>query len=121
MEIQPVIELAKTNVWWTVTAILIGLIVRAVKSDGPIPITLPAKWRPWLAVALGIVSTILNKVATGTHWKDALAGGMVAALASISGHELLVESARGGRELGESKPDFVKRSLPPPPPPTVEA
>lgn len=117
MNVDSIIQLAKTNIWWTVTALVIGLVVRALKTDGPIPITIPAKWRPWLAVALGILSTVVNMLATGTPLKDALAGGLVAALASISGHELLVESARGGRELGESQPDFVKRSVPPPPPP----
>lgn len=112
---QSAIELANQHKWWALAATVIGLTVRLLKNDGPIPITIPAKYRPWLAIGLGIVAGCIEKISMGTPWKTALVGGLVAGFAAISGHQLLVESARGGREIGESKPAFIKRSLPPPP------
>lgn len=114
------IDLVRDNKWWALAALLIGFVVRMLKSDGPIPITLPAKWRPWLAVGLGIVAGVVEKISTGTPWKNAIVGGLVAAFVAISGHQLFVESARGGREIGESKENFTKRSLRPPPMPPEE-
>lgn len=120
MDSQALLDLVLQHKWWALAALVIGTIVRLLKSDGPIPFNLPSKYRPWLAVALGVVAGVVDKIATGTAWKDALAGGLVAALFAMGGHSLFVESARGGREFGESKPAFKARSIRPPPmPPTA--
>jgi len=113
--LDAVISLVRDQRWLALAALVIGLVVRLLKSDGPIPWNLPARFRPWLAVGLGIVASCVDKVATGTPWRASIAAGLVAAFAAISGHQLLVESLRGGREIGESKPAFAKRSNPPPP------
>lgn len=116
MESQVILDLIAQNKWVALSSVVIGTIVRLLKSDGPIPWEVPTKYRPWLAVGLGIVAGILDKIANGTPWKSAMAGGLVAAFLAMSGHSLFIQSARGGRELGESKEKFIKRSLPPPPP-----
>lgn len=114
MDPQIILNLVTQHKWVAISSLAIGTIVRLLKSDGPIPINVPGKYRPWLAMGLGLVAGVLDKVSNGTPWKGALLSGLVAAFVAISGHDLLVESARGGREVGESKPAFQKRSLPPP-------
>jgi len=111
--INTTVQLANENKWWAVAALAIGFAIRALKSDR-VPFDIPPKWRPWLAMALGMAAGVVDKIEAGAPWKNALTGGFVAGLAAISGHQLFVESVRGGRELGESKESFKKRSLPPP-------
>jgi len=114
MNTSDLLTLIQQHKWFALAALAIGLVVRLLKSDGPIPFTLPAKWRPWLAVGLGIVAGVLEKAGTGVAWREAVLGGVLAAFAAISGHQLLVESLRGGRELGEKKSAFKSRTIPPP-------
>jgi len=120
MDPKALLALAQQHKWFALAALVIGLVVRLLKSDGPIPINVPAKYRAWLAVGLGIVAGVLDMIGAGTAWKEALLGGILAAFAAISGHQLVVESLRSGREVGESKPAFRTRSTPPPAPPVVE-
>lgn len=83
--------------WFGVTAVIIGAIVRVLKSDTPLA-TVPARFRPWLALGLGVVSGVLQAIASGTPWMQALTSGIGAAATAIVGHDVLVESVRGGRE-----------------------
>lgn len=83
--------------WFSLTAIVIGGIVRLLKSDTPLP-TVPPRLRPWLALGLGLLAGVLQAVTTGTPWLQALGSGFSAAVTAITGHELVVESLRGGVE-----------------------
>lgn len=83
--------------WFTLSAIVIGGIVRLLKSDTPLP-TVPVRLRPWLALGLGLVAGVLQAVTTGTPWLQALGSGFTAAVTAITGHDLVVESLRGGAE-----------------------
>jgi len=98
--------------WLAVSALVIGLLVRLLKSDtwGP---TLPAKYRPWAALALGCASAVLEKVMAGASWQTALVDGLGSALAAVAGHDLVVESLLGGKEL--PVPGLMKNSPPPMP------
>jgi len=100
MNEDALIALILENKWWGVAALFIGGCVRLMKSDGPIPITVPARWRPWLALVLGAAAGVFEKLNAGVSWKQALVGGFLAAFIAISGHQLFIESARNGRELG---------------------
>jgi len=60
--------------------------------------TVPARVRPWLALGLGLVAGVLQAVTTGTPWLQALGSGVTAAVAAMTGHDLVVESIRGGAE-----------------------
>lgn len=102
----------------TVTAILlptlsmlIGAFIRGSKEGGSLPWNIPARWRPWVAVVLGIVAAAIDKVAAGASWKEA---GIIAlsGAGAIVAHELGIESVREGKEL----PVLAKDSPPPPPP-----
>lgn len=110
MDINELVAMLGEHRWVAACALVIGAIVRVLKSDTPLPFTVPAKWRGWLAIGLGIVAGALEAVAGGTPWARALAEGLTAALIAITGHELGVESLRGGKELfarqddGEGEP-----------------
>lgn len=87
--------------WVAVAALAIGAIVRALKSDSPLPewLHVPKEWRPVLATGLGVVSGVLDAVVMGTTWPNAILGGVLSAVSAIAGHEVVVEKARGGKEL----------------------
>lgn len=105
MDIALLVSLLNDHKWLPLAALLIGLVVRALKSDGPIPINVPAQYRSALAIGLGLIYTGLLAVAAGKPWRDALVEGLFAAAFAILGHTGLVEWLRGGREPFEAKPE----------------
>jgi len=113
--IDDVVSLVLDHKWVPFAAVIVGAAVRALKSDSPITVV-PAQWRPWLALALGAVAGVLQAVLGGATWTKALADGLVAALTAMAGHDLLIESARNGRELFTSSP-----TSPPASPPSAPA
>lgn len=103
--ISQIAELVKSHAWVPLSSLVIGLILRLSKSDATwlflARFNIPAKARPWAALALGVASGVLEAVVAGTAWPTALVGGVVSALTAISGHQLFIESARGGKEILE--------------------
>jgi hypothetical protein len=99
--------------WLGVAIIVIGYFVRALRDDNAFPLSLPAtvripftsrtiegkRLKPWIAMGLGLLYGVLEKVAAGTTWKRALTDAAVAGLGPILVHELGIESVRGGTEL----------------------
>lgn len=98
MDITELVAMLAEHRWVPACALVIGAIVRVLKGDLPLP-AVPPQWRGWLAMGLGIVAGALDMAATGAPWLPALAEGLAAALLAIAGHELGIESLRGGREL----------------------
>lgn len=118
-ELTDLWKLISTHQWVLVASVVIGLLVRLVKDDPAvswIPFTLAPKYRPGVALGLGIVSAVLHSVATGVAFSTALIEGLSAAMLAITSHDVVIEGGRGGRELLEKKEDFIKRSSPPPAP-----
>lgn len=90
-------EFLKSGGWVPIVALLVGAIVRLLKSDTPLP-TVSPKWRPVLAVALGVVFGVLTKVAAGIDWTTAIEGGLGAASIAMFGHDFFVAGLRDGKE-----------------------
>lgn len=94
--------------WITIASLIIGAIVRGLKSDTPLPTVAP-RWRPALAVCLGLVSGMLEAILDATPWQKAMAGGLVSAAVAIAGHDVIVKWLRDGRDVftrkGSSDPD----------------
>lgn len=107
--------------WVALAAVVIGLIVRLLKSDTKIPVDVPPQLRVWLALALGAASGALDKLveAGNTTWTTALLNGLVAAVLAIVSHNLVIDSVRGGKEL--VVPGLIKPGVSPSPgnPPSI--
>jgi len=80
---------------------LVGLLVRALKSDSvPPPLSrIPKEARPTIAIVLGCGLSAIEGVATGKTWQMALAEGATAAAVAMVGHYLGIEVLRGGQEI----------------------
>lgn len=86
--------------WPGVAWIVIAMVVRLLKSDTKIPIDVPAKYRAYLALALGVVSGVLQKVVQEhVDWTTAIVGGVCSAALAAFSHDTIVDAARGGKEL----------------------
>lgn len=99
-EIDIVVSLVTGQKWLMASIIVIGLLVRLSKSDvaqrwlTPVP----ARYRPLVALVLGVASGILEAVAAGTPWLAALLRGLLAAAVAMAGHDVVIEGLLGGRE-----------------------
>lgn len=110
IDVAALIELLNAHKWVALAALVIGAVVRLLKSDTPIPIDIPSRWRPVVALGLGVVSGVLEALATGKPWLEAVIGGFVSAFAAMSGHAVLVDALRGGRDVGVKKGEIVTSS-----------
>lgn len=99
MDAATLIILCKAHAWLPLSAFGIGLVVRLLKSDTVLPINIPPKYRLWLALGLGVVAGVLDKAAQGIDWPTAIVGGLVAGGMAVIGHDGIVESLRGGKEI----------------------
>ena len=114
-EIDALIQLARGHDWIALAAVFAGLLIRLSKSDRFVawfPIAIAPRWRAWAALVLGVAYGALRALVTGSRWPGAIAGGLTAGFLAITGHELVVEGLRKGRDVGVAKP-------PPPPPGTI--
>ncbi len=99
MNEQDLGELVLAHKWMAATAVAIALVIRLLKSDTKIPINVPPRARIWLVLALGVASSVLDKVATGTPWTKAIVNGLVGAFIAVIGHETVIASIRSGKEI----------------------
>jgi hypothetical protein len=107
--------------WLPALAAGIFVLVRLLKSDDAVrwfPPSLSPEWRPRLALLLGVVASVAKRKADGQAWPQAVLAGLVEGLgagsAAVAAHELVVEGARKGREIGESRRKFEDRTSAPP-------
>jgi hypothetical protein len=112
------VGLVESRQWPMVAAALIWMVVRALKSER-IPLDVPARARPWVALGLGVIAGACESVLGGVPLGDALLAGLGAGLAASGLHESLVESLRHGREPLSIPPpalvDAPRESRRPPP------
>jgi hypothetical protein len=129
MDTSQIAQLVTQGKWIALFAMIAGFGVRLMKGDPAVawfpPFvperyrTVPAAWRPALAVGLGVVSAVLTLKSNGASWQMAIVQGVMTGFVSgsmaIAGHQIVVESMRHGREFGETRDHLAKRSFPPPP------
>jgi len=100
MDPKPFLDLIAKHEWVGLAALIIGLLVRLMKADSRFPpFAVPARWRPLLAIGLGIASGVLQAASTGTPWRDAILGGVVSGFVAIAGHETIVGAIRDGKDV----------------------
>lgn len=124
-DLQTVWTFIAEHKWVALLALLVGGLVRLLKSDVPGPVVVPRLRAP-LALAFGMLSSGLERVATGVPWVQAFGDGLGAGIFAILLHVLIVESAMGGKEpfrktlnaiLGPIAAFLESMKDPPPPPP----
>ena len=123
MPITDILPLLQSHAWVPLAALVIGFLVRALKSDAfvlPSWAAVAAPYRPLLALALGIVSGVLDAVVGGTPWREALIGGCLSALMALIGHTTIVDVLRGGRDIGVPDLTPTEPAAPQRPPVTIE-
>lgn len=104
MNIDQIIALLLAHQWVVASSVVIGALVRLQKNGKlTLPWTIPARYRPLLALGLGLVSGMLEAVIAGTPWSSAIVGGLVSAAMAGLGHGVVIEALRNGRELGAAK------------------
>lgn len=102
MTTADILAIYHAHQWPILAALAIGFVVRLLK-DGrlTLPPTVPSRWRPLLALGLGLASGAAEAVLGGAPWREALVGGVLSAALAALGHGVGVEGLRGGRELGQ--------------------
>lgn len=103
-------ESASRGEYAAVAALVVWALVALVKRPD-IPIPLPPRARPLLALGLGQVYAVLEAVVGGMPWGAAIVRGLVVAAGAIAAHEV-------GSKL-RSAPAEKPPSLPPPMPPLL--
>lgn len=81
-------------------AIMIHMCVRALKI-GKLDDWIPSRARPIIAVLLGVAASVVDMSLRGVPWRTAMIDGAIAAAVAAFGHDLAIESALGGREIGK--------------------
>lgn len=94
-----VADLIEQKKWIPLAAVVIWFLVRLLKSDTKIPITLNPRHRMIAAFVFGAVAGILDKIASGTvTWQTAIFDGLLgAALAVIAQNGL--DALLNGRDV----------------------
>lgn len=106
-QIQPAIDAVKTKSWVLLGSIIVGALIRLTKPDVTWLPNIDAKKRAYAAFALGIAGGVLEAVLKKHAWPDAILNGLIMAAIAVAGHQVIVEGARGGREIGAPKSDSV--------------
>ena len=113
MDFSELLALAAERKWIPLAALAAWAVVRLLKSDTKLR-TVPARWRPVLAIVVGVLASTLDKVIAGGDWRllapEGVAVGVIAVLVHVFGVDVL----RGGKDIAIPKSLSVR---PPPPPP----
>lgn len=94
-----VIDLLVRGRWFAFTALAIGATVRVLKDQNVKLVHLDKRWRPALAIGLGIVASFFVQLDESIPWTTALAGCISAAIVAMGGHAVIIEWIFGGREI----------------------
>lgn len=90
-----------------IIAAAIHVAMRLLKM-GTLGRRIPARWRPFIAVALGGVAAGMDAYTRDTLWQQAVAQGLLAAATAMGAHDVAIEGILGGNEvLGKKKESAV--------------
>jgi hypothetical protein len=132
MDADAIVKLIEERPWILVAAVVIGLLGRLVKDDVKGVPNVPPRWRVWLVIALGVLSGLVEKKwghglgGKEISWIGGVVGGLLSAALAIVGHNTIIASLRGGKEI--PVPWLTKIGVPPahgkppsiPPPPETK-
>lgn len=84
-------------------ALLVWALIAVLKRDD-VPIPLPPRARPFVALALGQVYGVLEAVVGGMPWRAAVLRGLVVAVSAIGLHEVVSKARPAGEPSSTPKP-----------------
>lgn len=119
---QLVVDMIQKRNWLPLGALAVGLVVRLLKSDIKIfPSIDNPRFRIWACLALGQLAGTIEAVIAGKTYREAILWGAVQSGLAIFGHNLFIESIRGGKEF--VIPGLTKIGVAPSPgaPPSIPA
>ncbi len=104
--LSQVIAAVQAKQWVLFAALLIGFVIALAKQGWLstwIASKMPSRAIPYYAAALGVLSLMVTDITSGKTLTQAIQDGLAAAMLSVFGHELVIESMRKGKELIPSK------------------
>ncbi len=104
-------ESASRGGYAAIAALIVWASIAVIKRDD-VPIPLPPRYRPLLALALGQVYAVLETVVGGMPWGAAVVRGLVVAAGAIAVHEV-------GSKVRAPAEAVKPPSVPPPMPPLL--
>lgn len=97
---QIVVDMFQKRQWLPLGGLGIGFIVRLLKSDIKIfPSIDNPRFRIWACFALGQLAGTIESIIAGKTYKEAIVWGLTQSLMALTGHDLFIESIRGGKEF----------------------
>jgi hypothetical protein len=118
MDLNPILQAVAGHQWELLGGLLVAAVVATAKQGwlgARIQALLPPRYIPLLAPVYAVLLAVSGALVAGDDFAQCLsvAGQAVAAaVAATFGHELIVEGARGGKEIVPEK----QKALPGPPP-----
>jgi hypothetical protein len=119
MNVQAILDAFKAHQWVVFGALIVGGIVALAKQGWLstwIQTHLPKQYLPYVAVVLGVLGVFSVEIQQGKTFQqafiDAITTGFMAGVASVFGHQTLIEHAMKGKEIVPAAP-WTKKPAPP--------
>jgi hypothetical protein len=105
--------------WVLIGSVLVGLLLRAFKNDS----RKRKRLYPWISLGLGILCGVGAHLLFKETAAASVVGGLFVGVLPVSGHQLVVESLRNGKEIPfwlrlatgiNAKPEAGNQEEPPP-------
>lgn len=85
--------------WLGVAVIVLGMVVRLLKSDTKLPINIPQRWLPLATIVLGQAYSVCQMIASGMAWKPAVMQGLKVSLLTMGLFDVVVKAVFNGKDL----------------------
>ena len=102
MDLSALLSAIASKQWVVAGALIVGALVAAAKQGWLstwLAHHLPPAVLPYLAVSLGALGLASAEVLAGKPLAQALLDGVSSGILAVFGHEVCIESLRGGKEL----------------------
>lgn len=122
MDLESLRKLAAEHPY-VLLALIIGLLIRLMKSDTKLPLDIPPAARKYVAALLAVGGAVVERLAMHVPIGQAIVDAICAWAIAEWGHTIIVDGLRGGKELpipglmipGASPSPGKPPSIPPPP------
>lgn len=88
MDLSQVVALVRAHAWLALAIIVVGFLVRLTAKDSRVPvfkaINVPEQWQPVVVLALGTLADVLQEVASGKPWSQAINAALVISIGVLA-------------------------------------